>query len=439
MGRDAIHNVQMHMAVSCEILRSSSFSPCPAGAVDHCQSALFLLLIMALPTGDPELHALAMNCKVPEEYLSYLDGMNLELFSCIATTRDGIDKALEDLLADSPLPGAGPERVRLMASFRLLWERCSGPQQPTAQATVPKSSTWSEPFPPKLSGEAITQHRRAFESSYPGEVVDNDSMPGARMMALATKLSQPGEMRWIAWKHRLSKAQEESQALKRPAKVPRLEELFYDEIPTRELPQGMVGVGFVQSILGLVSTSFALLGKAHLHNLRLYERKFLKLAFQKHEASSGLRQLNLEETQCADRKVWELLSDLVNLHNWSLNDALTEVCEVRGDLASLLQPRPAIPKVQYHGKGFGKPSHPGKGKGKGGGHPSSGKGRQQNQWVLQFQDPVKGKRILCRGYSSKEGCRFENCKFEHLCPIPGSDGKPCLGKHPAYLHRSHAN
>ena len=184
-------------------------------------------------------------------------------------------------------------------------------------------------------------------------------------------------MRWIAWKHRLSKAQEESQALKRPAKVPRLEELFYDEIPTRELPQGMVGVGFVQSILGLVSTSFALLGKAHLHNLRLYERKFLKLAFQKHEASSGLRQLNLEEMQCADRKVWELLSDLVNLHNWSLNDALTEVCEVRGDLASLLQPRPAIPKVQYHGKGFGKPSHPGKGKGKGGGHPSSGKGRSR--------------------------------------------------------------
>ena len=122
---DATHNVQMHMAVPCEILRSSSFSPCPAGAVDHCQSALFLLWIMALPTGDPELHALALNCKVPEEYLSYLDGMNVELFSCIATTRDGIDKALEDLLADSPLPGAGPERVRLMASFRLLWERCS--------------------------------------------------------------------------------------------------------------------------------------------------------------------------------------------------------------------------------------------------------------------------------------------------------------------------
>ena len=122
-----------------------------------------------------------------------------------------------------------------------------------------------------------------------------------------------------------------------------------------------------------------------------------------------------------------------------MNDALTEVCDVRGDLASLLQPRPSIPKLPVHGKGFGKAPHTGKGKGKGGGSPPSGKGRQPNQWILHFQDPAKGKRILCRGYSSKEGCRFENCKFEHLCPVPGSDGKPCLGKHPAYLHRNTAN
>ena len=114
-------------------------------------------------------------------------------------------------------------------------------------------------------------------------------------MALASKLSQAGELRWIAWKHRLSRAQEEAVSLKRPAKVPRLEELFYDEIPCRELPQGQVGHGFVQGILSLVSTSFALLGAAHLHNLRMYERKFVKLAFQRHEAGSGLRQLTLEE------------------------------------------------------------------------------------------------------------------------------------------------
>ena len=192
---------------------------------------------MALPTGDPELVALATSCKVPEEYVSCLDGLNTELFACIATTREGIDKALEDLLADSPIPSSGPERVRLLASFRLLWERCSSSSQVTgvAQPEAPRSSTWSEPFPPKLSGEAITQHRRQFESSYPGEVLDNDSFPGNRMMALASKLSQAGEMRWIAWKHRLSKSQEEAIALKRPAKVPRLEELFWDEIPSREL------------------------------------------------------------------------------------------------------------------------------------------------------------------------------------------------------------
>ena len=396
---------------------------------------------MAMHTGDPDLVALATNCKVPEEYIPCLEGLNTELFACVSTTKEGVDKALEDLLADSPVPSSGPERVRLLASLRLLWERCGSTRAAvvSSTSTTPNSSTWSEPFPPKLSGEAINQLRRTFTSSYPGEILDADCMPSNRMMALASKLSQAGELRWIAWKHRLSRAQEEAVSLKRPAKVPRLEELFYDEIPCRDLPQGQVGQGFVQGILSLASTSFALLGAAHLHNLRMYERKFVKLAFQRHEAGSGLRQLTLEELQFADRKMWELLSELVNVHSWSLNDALTEVCEVRGDLASLLQPRPSIPKLPFHGKSFGKAPHTGKGKGKGGGHPPSGKGRQPNQWILHFQDPAKGKRILCRGYSSKEGCRFENCKFEHLCPVPGSDGKPCLGKHPAYLHRNTAN
>ena len=396
---------------------------------------------MALPPGDADLVALATNCKVPEEYHYCLEGMTTELFACIATTRESIDKALEDLLADSPMPSSGPERVRLLASFRLLWERCGSTQEVTGPpaSAAPSSSTWSEPFPPKLSGEKVNELRRAFTSSYPGEILDADVMPSHRMMALASKLSQAGELRWIAWKHRLSRAQEEAISLKRPTKVPRLEELFYDEIPCRDLPQGQVGYSFVQGILSLVSTSFALLGKAHLHNLRLYERKFLKLAFQRHEPGSGLRQLTIEELQSADRKIWELLSDLVNIHGWCLNDALTEICEVRGDLSSLLQPRPSIPKAPFVGKGSGKAPHGSKGKGKGSSFHPSGKGRQPNHWVLQFQDPVKGKRTLCRGYSAKEGCRFASCKFEHLCPIPDGNGKPCLGKHPAYLHRDHNN
>ena len=34
----------------------------------------------------------------------------------------------------------------------------------------------------------------------------------------------------------------------------------------------------------------------------------------------------------------------MNLHGWSLDDALTEFTEVRGDMASLLQARVALPK-----------------------------------------------------------------------------------------------
>ena len=40
------------------------------------------LVVMALPTGDPDLVALATSCKAPEEYISCLDGLNTELFAC---------------------------------------------------------------------------------------------------------------------------------------------------------------------------------------------------------------------------------------------------------------------------------------------------------------------------------------------------------------------
>ena len=142
---------------------------------------------------------------------------------------------------------------------------------------IPRSSTWSEPFPPKLSGEAITQHRRQFESSYPGEVLDNESMPGHRMMALSTKLGQAGEMRWIAWKHRLSKTQEEAQTLRRPAKVPVLGR------NPNSCASRHGGHGLCSEHSGVSQYIVRLLEKAYLHNLSLYERKFVK-------PSNGARQ-----------------------------------------------------------------------------------------------------------------------------------------------------
>ena len=123
-------------------------------------------------------------------------------------------------------------------------------------------------------------------------------------------------------------------------------------------------------------------------------------------------------------------------------DALTEFTEVRGDMASLLQPRMAPPRrpdtpAPHLRTGRGsKGKHKGDGKGK---HSSCGLGNQSStggaKWVTKFED--KGKtRFLCRDFSSQKGCSFPDCNFEHLCPVPRPDGRPCLGKHPAFQHKA---
>ena len=88
-----------------------------------------------------------------------------------------------------PIIRAREERVRLLASLRLLWEKCGSANAATDSlpTTNPSSSTWSEPFPPKLSGEAINQLRRTFTSSNPGRRMHAEQQnDGAGIKALTS-------------------------------------------------------------------------------------------------------------------------------------------------------------------------------------------------------------------------------------------------------------
>ena len=70
----------------------------------------------------------------------------------------------------------------------------------------------------------------------------------------------------------------------------------------------------------------------------------------------------MEEAQQADKRAWEVISDLCNLHQWSLDNAVYEVTEPKLPPA----PHPGLPP---RGRGRG-----GKGRGKEGrGKSSSGK------------------------------------------------------------------
>ncbi|CAE7829501.1 unnamed protein product [Symbiodinium sp. CCMP2592] len=342
------------------------------------------------------LVALADQCKVPPDYHGILAGFDVSLFGCIAADSSALDEALKDLLEGAVEPPSTAQRLLLLSSLRLLYETCrqqssasrQGKRQEENDITSGLStSSWSEQFPPKLSGERVMSLQKQFHARYPGEILDPDNYPSARLLAYVAKVIQKGELRWIPWKLRMSQAQQDSLALRRPAKVPRLEELIYDDVPQREIPAGAVGANYLSGILGLVSVAVAMLQGAHLASLRKFERKFIKLATQKCEA--GIRNPFAEEIMQADRQPWCQMADLVNLHGWSLDDALTEYTEIRGDMASLLQSRVAVPKKFDIPPGLRRLPG-GKGKQKGGGKGRGANGGQSGQtgakWITKFED-----------------------------------------------------
>ena len=151
-----------------------------------------------------------------------------------------------------------------------------------------------------------------------------------------------------------------------------------------------------------------MVGSAHLAGLKALSLRFLHFMSQRFEAESHLRAPTVLEAQQADAKLWQLISSLVHDKAFSLNDALFEVTEVRGDLSSLLQPRPRVPSIpaMIHAKekfkGSGKSSLPqptastkgDKGSGKSSSNPPS-----RPKWVTSF---IKdGKKLqLCMQFHS---------------------------------------
>ena len=128
--------------------------------------------------------------------------------------------------------------------------------------------------------------------------------------------------------------------------------------------------------------------------------------------------------------------------SWKLNDAIYEYTEIRGDMASWLQPRAKVSSaLPPHGPGgkdhrtsittTGKGSGKGKSKTKG-----SGKGtpkRNSVQWVRDFKDGGQVKK-MCIAWQLAKCQRGNSCEFVHGCAFPKSDGSPCLSKDHGATH-----
>ncbi|CAE7244381.1 unnamed protein product [Symbiodinium sp. CCMP2592] len=362
---------------------------------------------------------LVADCNVPAAVSSLLSAFDVALFARSCTTSAELEELVNHFVAEASVTDAA-ERFITKASLRLLFCKCrtsegmasleaaptptrplgDGPSAatPAPPATPPLSSSWQEAWPAKLSGERTAALRKRFEEDY------------TPLNFLTPRAFQ--EVRWIPWKYRLSARAQEDSLLVRPRKQARfdLTELFLDEAPTRDIHEGPASFGLVTQLLSLAANAIALCQGAHLGSLKLYNKRFMRICFTKYDAAASLRGPTTMEAQAADRRCWEIIADLVNVHHWKLDDALHEVAEVRSDMHSLLAPRPFIPKPKFDLDNSWKARFTGNG----------GKGKDNKQatppgkWLSTlFMD---GKRqTLCMRYQSGQCKDLATCRYLHRC------------------------
>ena len=237
------------------------------------------------------------------------------------------------------------------------------PTPNTTQLPTPimpsQPSQWMEHLPPRLTQDIVQDMVDKFKANYPGELLDQDSMPSIRLLSLVHHSLKPGEkIRWIPWQFRLSARQYQEHMEAKTAKPLRTEaqiiaSAFFDETPEVPVEHMRLAAAWLDRIQTVFRNAWALCGAAHLHNLKALDKKVKELCLRQPDAQLGLRTPTTAELISADRKIWASLSELV-AQSWSLDDALHEITSIRNDLSSLLQLRPKMQPDKGQPKGQGK-------------------------------------------------------------------------------------
>ena len=414
----------------------------------HCiaQVAVFTTWAMTAPS----LAQIFKEEKVPEAIASLLSSqLTVHSFPCICEGVESLEECLHTVLDTGGRSQLTPVSLacikasyhRCIASVMASTSTTPGAAPTSSQSLAAAPSTWTETFPAKLSVERVKTMREAFEAAYPSEILDASSMPSSRLLASCNKQVQDKHYSYIAWKFRLSEEKQEEISASRPKKIARLDDFLFDDIPSREIADSGVSQMFLAHLLDLIAFAFCLLEVAHLSSFRAYSKLFIKLAFQRPSAESGLRSPNVAEMQAADKEAWKSICELVN-KGWSIDDALHEIVQVRCILQSLLQPRVMVHKPKRPSLGNtpgGFPDRPGgkggKGRGKDkGGKTRPGKDNKGMKWMVTFYENGQQKQV-CKRWNLRSGCKLDDCAFVHCCAVDVG-GKPCGKDHPAYMHVS---
>ena len=151
----------------------------------------------------------AQECSVPADFAStVLGGFTVATFARVASAQEACESVFRELLVEGHLDSSpASERIQALASLRLLLNRCRSEEQlaslevalspevvpsaPTASANPTAGLGWHEAWPAKLTAEAVAKLTEEFESSYPAELLDQDSFPSSRLLALAARIQAP--------------------------------------------------------------------------------------------------------------------------------------------------------------------------------------------------------------------------------------------------------
>ena len=396
------------------------------------------------------LSEILVAANVPPQQVDHLvnEGWTTEHFALCASSLEEFDTVISEVL-EVPLSHLHK------SALRLAWRNCQ-PSAPTATSdTQPLSGgvestsnvaagSWSETFAPKLTTSNVSSLKATFKRNYPAEVLLPENAPSLRLLSMVVHQKQKSDYHWIPWKFRLTALKSDEITAAKPQKVARseglhLHSILMDEPPAMEVANGAMGLHAIRQMFETYSFAMAMAEIAHLSSLKGYYLKFLSHMTQKFDSDTGLRGPTILEAQAADKSLMNVAIDLVSERSWTWDDALYEITHIRADMASLLQPRPRLPKVaapsrsdHFSGKGGSQSSRPGpysKGQGKQG--KSKGKSNRV-QWVTEAM--VKGeKRQLCMRFQTGKCSLGDQCKFFHGCAYPTADGA-CGKSHGAQVH-----
>ena len=328
-------------------------------------AAIFNLNVILTPLSAfiTAFHDLLKECRVHDLLCTALSEQGYQSISDFAWAFPSVDRlsifinALPESTAQGLTTGDLESSVEI-ARLRKALDQCHkktqapdagtaspGGAQASASALPSQPSQWMEHLPPRLTQEAVQDMIDKFKANYPGELLDQDSMPSIRLLSLVHHSLKPGEkLRWIPWQFRLFAKQYQEHMEAKSAKAIRTEaqiiaSAFFDETPEVPVEHMRLAAAWLERIQTVFRNAWALCGAAHLQNLKALDKKVRELCLQQPDAQLGLRTPTTGELIAADRKIWAAISDLV-AQSWSLDDALHELTAIRNDVSSLLQLRP---------------------------------------------------------------------------------------------------